>query len=196
MNLSRILCLFLFVACSAISCFAQTDPVIVINLTDPVCNSGTMICYDGTSGAPLVESFLTPEPFTYVDPTAIPPSPIGTQPLMELFITLQNIPQGTELQCQTNIWLNCFVITTSDSSVVNLHLFGAGTFDQTKDTGGTCSFCIGELLGGQGGTFDIKPLASEAPEPTAMLLFGTGLCTILFAAKRRLTSFAVSGQTL
>jgi hypothetical protein len=182
MRLLRISICFMILGVLAAGTFGQVplDPKVIVNLNDPVCSgSPTLICYTGSSGDPLVESYTNPLPFVYQDPT-------HTTPLTELFIDLINVPADTAFQCQTNIWTDCTI--TPDKygvATVGFDLFGAGPNDFG---GGTCNPCVGQLTDGQGGTFDIMPLVNETPEPASMVLFGTGLCSILFAAKRRLTA--------
>lgn len=160
---------------------AQTpvDPKVIINKTDPVC-TGAMLCYTGSNGDPLVESFTNPLPFVYTDPT-------GTTPLTSLFIDLINVPALTEFQCQTDIWTDCSIIADAyGPNTVGFHLFGNGT-GLGDNGGGICSpTCPDQLTNGEGGTFDLKPLISETPEPGSMILFATGLFSIFVARKRRL----------
>jgi hypothetical protein len=193
MKFTRIFSCLIILGCAAIGASAQVDPKVIINLTDPVCTPD-LICYDGSTFAnPLVESFTNPMPFVYT----------GTNPLTQLFIDLIDVPPLTSFQCQTNIWTDCSITPVAyGSGTVGFNLFGngTGTFDGGGGLCGASFFsvnpCPDQLTNGQGGTFDLQPLISETPEPTSVVLFGTGILAIFATRKRRKLSSRTQDPSL
>ena len=190
MNLARILCLFLFAACSAIAAFAQTptDPTIITQKIDPACGfPTTIICYDGSAPLSIVFSPTLSVQFEY---TPVNPASL----LTDFKLNLTSVPALTSFGCQTDIWVNC-AITDLGGGVTQFEMSGGytGVIDpigtiKCNYNDGAGGFCPGYLANGDGASINAVPLVSETPEPASVILFGTGLLSIFRASKRRIRS--------
>lgn len=161
----------------------QIDPKVIINdpLPAPACGSGSEpTCYDGTP--PLMVVFKSPLTLSFMYD--------GTSNLDELFLEFTNVPSGTFFQCQSDIWANCGFVSTSDSMAVEFKYFGdlsnPGVATSCNMNNGVTSTCPNFLAPDATFSLTVEPVLSDTPEPTSILLFGTGLCSIFFAARRRL----------
>jgi hypothetical protein len=163
-----IVCLGLFG--SAAYSQSPVDPKVIINSPpgDPTClASPNSICYtgDGSLSEPLVEDYQHLKSFIYepADPTAHLNS-------LYLGFTSGTVPPLTLLTCGSDIWANCSGAFPTPAGFDAMFLFSGPGF-MTFDTGATVT---------------LQPLISDLPEPTSVLLFGTGLIAIFSGAKRRL----------
>lgn len=176
MKLARVFCSLIILGISSTAAYAQTpvDPRVLIN--DPVgCTIPPGISFPGPSTATLVESFLSPECFTYQPPGVSPPN------LDQLFFEFTDVPPLTEFICQTDIWVFCGTVS-SPPGTIEFHLHGAGPCQSNDGLFGTCP---GFMAPGASATVTLQPIISEIPEPGSIILFGTGLISIFMAAKRR-----------
>jgi hypothetical protein len=172
MKLARACCILIILGSSGMAAYAQTsvDPKVVVNnlVTDPTCLSDpSAICYtgDGSLSEPLVEDYQNLKSFIYepADTTAHLNS-------LYLAFTSGTVPPLTLLTCGSDIWANCSGVFPTPTGFDAMFLFSAPGF----------------LTFDQGATVSLEPFISETPEPTSVLLFGTGLIAIFSAAKRRL----------
>ena len=166
--------------CSAVTTHAQTgtDPeTIVDKQTDPSgCTpSPTLMCYNGVG--PLTESYSDPIPFEYT----------GTGNLYSMDLILTGAPSGP-WECVTDIWTDCGV-TFLGGGEVEFELGNdvpaaklPATCNSNDGIGGTCP---GFLSTDESATVTVMPTVAFTPEPGSMILFGTGLISILGATKRR-----------
>ena len=162
MQLYRFFICAVFFGLLAGATYSQTDPTVQINKDPPAIScssSGPVLCYDGTETAltPLVESFNNPQDFQFdpSDPNAL---------LTNFYFAFKDVPPLTELTCASNIWAACPNIIPANGGQVEWHFSGGSP---------------GYLVSGEGG------IVTLSPEPTSIVLFGTGLMLVLIAIKRR-----------
>jgi hypothetical protein len=173
---------------------APVDPKVIINGGgDPsTCAPNTDIpssgypdptCYSGQNklsiqfNSPLLSNFI-------YDGTG----PDGAvQPLTTLVLDFTMVPTGTNFTCESDVFSNCQNVTTTDSSTVEFKFFGdpLGMAAACNTPDNFTNTCANQLDAGTEFGLTVAPVFSEVPEPASMILFGTGLCSILVAAKRR-----------
>ena len=205
MRLTRVLCFLIILGSSAVAAYAQTpvDPIARINFgPDPPCDFGvTVFCIvptlldSGSPGPPAV-------PPTYSGFLSVPYSPTldivfsfddGALPRDILsgaqltFFSLQytGVPVGTTLSCESDIWNTCGSVTGQPAGVALITYTGGGP---CLDGGSVLLACPGYLTYQEGATVANLPLPgiSAVPEPSSMVLFGTGVILLFVGTKRRI----------
>jgi len=164
--------------------YSQTDPKVI--LSDPVVTNSctpdvnSTGCYNGQQ--PFTLTFQSPLQtglFVYD----------GTSPLKEFVLQFTMVPDGTFFQCQSDIFSFCGTKASLETGGVfteEIDFFGDPLGVPTSTCAGNPNGCVNQLVQNDGFSLTVQPVLADAPEPASMLLFGTGLCSILLAAKRRL----------
>jgi PEP-CTERM motif-containing protein len=184
MRVARVLCFLIIFGSSAIAAYAQTsvDPLVKVEgVGDPACGgSGQPVCFDGSG--PLVETYGSPVSFVYDCGEGC------TTPLYSMtleFIDVPPPPPTLFFECETNIWTDCSQGSSGPTTVE------FSFFDTPPDSGGPpCSAgggttCPGYMTPNEEATVTITPLVSDTPEPSTIILFGTGLILLFVGSKRR-----------
>jgi hypothetical protein len=189
MKLYRFFICLVFLGLLAGATYSQTDPKVI--LSDPaVSNSCTPNvnstgCYNGQQ--PFTLTFQSPLQtglFVYD----------GTSPLKEFVLVFTMVPDGTFFECESDIFSKCGTKASLETGGVfteEIDFFG-DPLGVPKTCDGNPNGCVNELFQNDGFGVTVQPVLADAPEPASMLLFGTGLCSILLAAKRRLIRPAVT----
>lgn len=193
-------CLVAALAISATMAQAQTDPIIATNRNDPSCTATPGIT-DLTTDSTSIDYATWDGTFNFVNCTG--------SDMYSLDLTFTDVPSGTTFTCFTDIWANCSENATVTSPTTITETFtmndlnpepGGSPYDPTSpvlcyasETPG--SMCTGFLEGddngpgdtpeGDGATTTATPFTFETPEPSSMILFGSGLILLFVGTKRR-----------
>ena len=115
----------------------------------------------------------------------------GTGPLNSLVVDLNETPALTPLQCFSDIWVECTLTPVSANGDGTFNI-AASYFDPTAGVGGACQnntpaggTCPGFLASGAG--FSAALVPDPTPEPSTILLFGTGLLALFGLGRKRFT---------
>ncbi len=194
MQLYRLIVCLVFLAIFGRAAYSQApiDPKVIINGGgDPLtCVANTDVpssggsdptCYSGKNN--LVLPFQTSFQGNFIYD--------GTSPLTTLTLDFTTVPTGTFFKCESNVFANCGYVLTSQPGTVEFSYFGDPTNLGVPTQCGSnpsdpTATCPNELTQNTQFGLTVAPvLASEMPEPASIVLFGTGLCSILWVAKRR-----------
>jgi hypothetical protein len=179
---------------SAVAAYAQTpvDPVARINSGfDPACGSGGVLCLinylpnalgtlKGSAELSVPYSPTLSVEFSF-DDAAHNVNPLAK--LSELFLKYTGVPDGTILSCESDIWKNCGLVTGQPAGVALFAFTGGGA---CLDGGTVLLVCPGFMTYQEGATVDNLPGISAVPEPSSMVLFGTGVILLFVGTKRRM----------
>jgi hypothetical protein len=194
MRLTRVLCCLMILGISAVAAYAQTpvDPTARINSGfDPACGSGGVLClidYLPNAFGTLKGSAELSVPFSSslhvlfsfddaahnVNHGAI---------LKELFLQYTGVPDGTSVSCESDIWKDCGQVTGQPSGIV-LFFFKNPGF--CLDGGSVLLSCPGFMTYQEGANVTNLPDVSAVPEPSSIVLFGTGVILLFVGTKRRI----------
>jgi len=175
--LVRFSCILILVGTCAFTARASaTDPTVNINYGHTPCVDLTP---DSTGTASLSEVF----PFTgCIDNTS------STTAITTFDLTLTDIPNGTSLSGQSNVFANIiFTFEGSNGTTFNelIAFTGTGPCNFNDSIGGTC-LGLTPTTDPAHDSADVfeTPTVEETPEPASLLLFGTGFIAIFLVAKR------------
>ncbi len=183
MKFAMIFALVVLLGCSAVVAHADSgnDPTVVINKfpSDPGCDPSSDPTCIVQGGAVTVD--LTTSTVFDVG---------GTAPITFFTLEFQGVV-GDYYNCFTDIFVNCFMVQTGNTVVMDFFTGGPGQCESNGDepTPGTCP---GEIMPGQ--EFSVQGIGFpdgasailNAPEPdTYVLLFGGLLALLAFSKKRQ-----------
>jgi hypothetical protein len=184
MKLYRVFICFVFLGLLGRAAYSQTlDPKVIINdpLPGPACGGANPPCYDGSG--PFMTPYGSPTGFVYD----------GATDLTSLTIEFTGVPTPPTptFSCQTNIFSECGTSFDSGTDIETLFISPLTGFPGSQ----LCDFndhlfgiCPNDIAPGTPVSITFVPDVSATPEPASIFLFGTGLCSIFFAAKRRLNA--------
>lgn len=184
MKLYRIFICFVFLGLLGRAAYSTpVDPKVIINDPGPTPCGGPLQppCYDGSQ--PFMTPYGSPTGFVYD----------GATDLTSLTIEFTGVPSPPTptFSCQTNIFSECGTSFDSGTDIETfvlsppIGMTGPQPCDFNDHLFGTCP---NDLAPGATVSITFVPDISATPEPASIFLFGTGLCSIFFAAKRRLNA--------
>jgi len=187
MKVVWVLGFLIFLGGLALPTKAQTpvdDPYARMNSQgDPFCGElDQPICFGG--GTLDVTYADTEVDFVYCPGSADSNvTPCNSSPdLFSMNLDITGSPLGVAWQCQSDIWKDCSV---SYDSIDNIWMFAFSGAGACIGPDGSATTCPGFMTPDEEAAYTKTPLVSEVPEPTPVILFGTGLILFFLAPRCR-----------
>lgn len=186
MKFARILFSLVILGSLAVAAHAQTsvDPIIYTKLgPDPACGgAGEPICL--ASNTLTVDYSTATFPISFVNNSG--------SSFDSFTLVFDDVPDGTSLECLTNIWGNCTFSATASTTGFETWTFTMDDFfGETPITAPNCdandgggNVCPGFLGAGDEATTYSMPSVNDTPEPESIYLFGTGLILLVIGLKK------------